>query len=349
MSSLAFASPDIGYDGITTHTISTTPSKTSLLKTSGAKSPLPKSVTLLKLDLSDNVKKVIQKNAIRKIFVKSGSRSLPASVQLGMNNVPVLDQGVHGTCVTFALTAAIDALKGEGDYYSELCSLNLGKHLANNGYSPSGWDGQSIGGVLSRIAEFGMVSKDDQRSQGCGGMTEYPVNEMDNSGPISMEDFHAISTPDYFSGLSVSSNIFDITKWFSRTIPVEQILEQTKLSLWHGNRVVMGVLLPATMENVGALGTFHARNDAWVLTGQIEQSAKLFLMEFSQWGGHAMVITGYDDNAVAIDNEGHIHKGLFTLRNSWGPEVGDKGTFYMSYDYFSVLAIELHELIKVSL
>ena len=44
---------------------------------------------------------------------KYGNKTLHAStskpVQLGMDQVPVLDQGPHGTCATFAATAAVDA------------------------------------------------------------------------------------------------------------------------------------------------------------------------------------------------------------------------------------------------
>jgi len=37
-------------------------------------------------------------------------------------------------------------------------------------------------------------------------------------------------------------------------------------------------------------------------------------------GGHAVCIVGYDD-----------HKQHFIVRNSWGPDWGDKGYFYMPY------------------
>ena len=39
-------------------------------------------------------------------------------------------------------------------------------------------------------------------------------------------------------------------------------------------------------------------------------------------GGHAVLIVGYDDS-----------KHLFTIRNSWGPDVQDHGYFYMPYSY----------------
>jgi C1A family cysteine protease len=57
-----------------------------------------------------------------------------------------------------------------------------------------------------------------------------------------------------------------------------------------------------------------------------------------------MIITGYDNNATAIDTQGRVHKGLLTLRNSWGNKVGDQGDFYMSYDYFKALALEVQRI-----
>lgn len=39
-------------------------------------------------------------------------------------------------------------------------------------------------------------------------------------------------------------------------------------------------------------------------------------------GGHAVMMVGYDDE-----------KSLWIVRNSWGEEWGDKGYFYMPYDY----------------
>lgn len=61
-----------------------------------------------------------------------------------------------------------------------------------------------------------------------------------------------------------------------------------------------------------------------------------------------MIITGYDDNAIAVDADGQPHHGLLTLRNSWGEAVGDHGNFYMSYDYFKILAIEVQRIRSIN-
>jgi C1A family cysteine protease len=42
--------------------------------------------------------------------------------------------------------------------------------------------------------------------------------------------------------------------------------------------------------------------------------------------GHEMIIIGYNDNAKVLK-----------LRNSWGPDRGDNGDFYMSYDYYQLM------------
>jgi C1A family cysteine protease len=39
-------------------------------------------------------------------------------------------------------------------------------------------------------------------------------------------------------------------------------------------------------------------------------------------GGHAVLCVGYDNST-----------GLFKIRNSWGPDVGDNGYYYMHYSY----------------
>ena len=95
---------------------------------------------------------------------------------------------------------------------------------------------------------------------------------------------------------------------------------------------------------VGAVGKHTAANDTWVLTEKMAQD----LAAGADLAGHEMVITGYDDTAQAIDDTGVSHYGLFTLRNSWGPGIGDEGDFYMSYDYVKALIIEAQRIRDVS-
>ena len=48
-----------------------------------------------------------------------------------------------------------------------------------------------------------------------------------------------------------------------------------------------------------------------------------------------------------LDEQGVIHQGLFTLRNSWGSKAGDAGNYYLTYDYFKSLTIDLTKIKKI--
>lgn len=305
-------------------------------------------VKLMKMELSAKAQKVLGKRASsilsqpNSLTAATGS-NLPRQVQLGMNDVPVLNQGNHGSCVTFASSAAIDAALKKGDYISQLCQLELGRYLENNAYMPSGWDGSFGRLVLNQMLTHGIVSKDTQRTVGCGGLTEYPIDGFDPTAEMSVADFHQLSenlTGD--ENAVVWTPILDVFDAFLERTDTSKTLNQVKTTLNAGDRVTFGVLLPALdMGLAGAVGKYHSENDAWVFTPEIARDMVLNPMLI---GGHEMVITGYDDGAIAIDDHGRKHHGLLTLRNSWSERVGDNGDFYMSYDYFKVLVNEAQRI-----
>jgi hypothetical protein len=92
-----------------------------------------KHISLLKIELSDKARQKIEKRAEKALATPTTpSAGTAKKMQLGMNNVPVLDQGGFGSCVTFANTAAVDADLSKGDYISQLCLLQLGRYLEKN-------------------------------------------------------------------------------------------------------------------------------------------------------------------------------------------------------------------------
>jgi C1A family cysteine protease len=219
----------------------------------------------------------------------------------------------------------------KNDYISQLCSLQLGSYLEKHGYGISGWDGSYAISVINQIEQFGVVNKKKQKSVGCGGLTQYPTNSSHNPNSfMEPEQYRAISE-------SVFGKVVNWSDVFQKNDPVKT-LDEVKQALNSGDRLVFAVLLPRTdLGLVGAVGKHNTwiYKDSWVLTPEILKGID------NVEAAHEMIITGYDDNAVAVDNKRLKHKGLLTLRNSWGSSVGDYGEFYMSYDYFKLLAYDV--------
>ena len=339
--SMAVASDDFKITGTIDQVIDASNRSVSMSAPATAKH-----VALLKIALSDKARQKIEHKAEQALnHPQSLFKGTQTKAQLGMGNVPVLDQGPYGSCVTFANTAAIDAVLNKGDYVSQLCSLQLGRYLEENAYSMSGWDGSMGGVVLNQMSVFGLVTKAKQKSVGCGGLVDYPRSSWwfeQTGSAMSPEDYHRISEP---MKTVAWSSVVDIYQVIVDKANIDDVILNVKKSIDSKDRLTFGVLIPGVdFGVVGAVGTYHKKNDSWVLSSDIIQELK----SDGDLAGHEMVITGYDDAAVAVDNKGRSHKGLLTLRNSWGASVGDQGNFYMSYDYFKALVIEVNQIRKIS-
>jgi len=322
-------------------TINQTLNQSSPSAAASSSSVKQKVIQLLKVELSQEEKMLLARRAQEltaspqlKLRALHSATLMETKKQLGMNNVPVLDQGVHGTCVTFAVTAAVDAVLAKGDYISQLCNLQLGTYLEKHGYGYSGWEGSFASHVINQMEQFGIVTKEKQLQMGCGGMTYYPTYWW--------HDDDSFIEPDQYR--QMSELIFgNRVNWFDvyHHGDAEQTLAEVKQTLNAGHRMVFATLLPSSdLGTAGAVGRYKTwiYRDSWVLTPEVLAGVP------NVKAAHEMIITGYDDDAIAVDNHGVEHKGLLSLRNSWGTTVGDYGEFYMSYDYFKLLAYDLTKL-----
>lgn len=303
-----------------------------------------KQVTLMKVQLSDAAKTKLTERITTPVQHAEHQTAehltvSPAYTQLGMAGVPVLDQGVHGSCVVFAVTAALDAAIHRHDYISQLCLLQLGQQLQHYSYTPSGWQGSWGRAVFNQIETFGVVNKIQQHVHGCGGITEYPTHDNAPEEGMSPTDYHALSEPLF--GLVTSTSILEPQQIIFDRLNMVEILDNVKSSLQRGDRLTFATLLLNIDKGVaGATGQHHVANDTWILLPNSLDD----LERQESFGAHELIITGYDDHAKAIDTDGREHVGLLTLRNSWGNKAGDQGTFYMSYDYFKALAFEIQRI-----
>lgn len=318
---------------------------------SPSKQPSVKTVMLQRLTLSAKAKEHLTQqvtatlNPLTVSAVAEGDSSSPTKMQLGMNKVPVLDQGAHGTCATFAVTGALDAAYGKGDYISQLCHLELGAYLQQQDSTYySGWDGSWATIVINQIIKYGIVNMSYQKEVGCADVKKYPLNDSNNTGsPYPITDFTAHS--EYIMKDIKTNILLDITAAYSDSASQTKLLSDVKTAISNGHRVIFGVALDIYKNNhAGAFGTYKMYNDSWIITTQLEKD--LAQTDQDVLAGHEMIITGYDDNAVIIGPDKKQHKGVLTLRNSWGSYAGNEGDFYMSYEYFMTFVDEAHEVIS---
>lgn len=334
---------DIKITGSKSYEFSVNPENTAA---SAKEVKINKEIQLLQVHLSDAEKDrlaQLAQNALsqQNQFMPQSSSLMaspyPSTVQLGMNKVPVLDQGIHGTCVTFALTGVLDAVLGKGDYISQLCNLELGSYFENMKNGTSGWEGAHATSVIKQMTKYGVVNKKSEHTIGCGGMKSYPVNKKVNrKAYIDPEHFTMMSEP-------VIDNVANWSDVYVNYDP-EATLNNVKQAINSGSRVVFAFLLPRyDLGVVGAVGTYKnsSHPDTWVLTKKIIKGVD------SVEAAHEVIITGYDDGAKAKDSNGKKHHGLLKIRNSWGKSVGHKGEFFMSYDYFKLLAYDAQQFKSV--
>jgi len=268
----------------------------------------------------------------------SFSSELPRKVRVGMELTPVLDQGYHGSCVTFAVTAALNATLGAGDYISQLCSLELGSYLAiNDKVTVSGWNGSYSSWVMKQISDYGIISQNYQKLHGCADVRDYPLmDELDEGKPMSDSDYLAHSIP--IANLISWEALLKDEESFSERADMNVILDKMKEELAKGNRLTVGMLLDVSVGgDAGAVGSNRVYNDTWMLTPEIVMDA----MEGKIYAGHELVVTAYDDDAYVTDGKGRVNRGIFTLRNSWSKLAGDQGDYYVTYDYIKFLAGEV--------
>lgn len=300
---------------------------------------------LLDYELSAKAKTLLAARATEamKLSIDSDADETEA-LDLTMHDTPVLDQGRHGSCVTFAVTAAVDAALGKGDYISQLCSLALGKHLADNGYRSSGWNGATGVTILQQLMDFGVVAR--AKEKGCGGLDHYPSEDRYQTGqPMDLKSFYLRS--ERVKERVHWSNIVSANDVYDHEYDLAESVRAVKQALRQGHRVTFGTLVDSRRGAGGAMGYYKgsARPDAWMLTPQIQDDLKRGLVH----SGHHMIIYGFDDSAMVHDARGHQQRGGFLVRNSWGKHAGYHGDYIMTYAHFAVMMHEANKIGELTL
>lgn len=233
------------------------------------------------------------------------SKGFKTFPNLGMNKTPVLNQGSHGTCVTFAATAALDAILGHGDYISQQCTLEMLVGLGKNYWDGAFYPSQ----IIDPLQENGVVSK-----SGC------PRRYPSSSRELDLEEYKTL-----VGKLTVENVMWD----YSDDASVQDVKE----SLDRGHRVMLGFLVDS--RSTEGIRGFDVKVDGkkhlgglWACTqGDSDDHC------VNTFAGHEVVITGYDDKLK-----------LFSIRNSWGQKVGSEGDYFMTFKFFEAMYIDSTEV-----
>jgi hypothetical protein len=230
----------------------------------------------------------------------------PMQKDLGMAGVPVLDQGAYGTCVTFASTAALDALLQRGDYISQQCTLallkGLGDDIWNGAYYPSQ--------VIDPLKQHGIVSQ-----------AACPQRYGNPSQVLSVTAYKAYVSKEAAVG-NVSIRYINSAK-----------VEDAKRAIDAGHRFAIGFLLKG--DSSEAVRGFDVLYQGQRYTGGLwacKQGASPNYCTTSN-AGHEVVIIGYDEA-----------QKLFKIRNSWNATMGVRGDYFMSYEFFAKMVIDGTEI-----
>lgn len=95
-----------------------------------------------------------------------------------------------------------------------------------------------------------------------------------------------------------------------------QVLERLKTYLSAGHPAMFGFTVYSSIEQAAA-------------TGRIPYPSAREKIE----GGHAVAAMGYDDKLTIKNKDGGETKGALLIRNSWGPDWGEKGYGWLPYEY----------------
>lgn len=221
---------------------------------------------------------------------------------LGMENVPVLDQGQEPTCITFAVSNLVNAHKKAGDFISQQCLLQFSQTIASYN-CPNAWKGSWGTCILGQIKNYGVVNKDDcptkYPNQNAGALDYYTHQRLSKNGQWS----HSFN----YSQLNYANDV------------------NTVKSLLQNKKRVLIAFYISKYNNVGSPIDDY-ENGLWELPANTTNASQVCGYSMQDCGGHGVVITGYDDQ-----------RQIFKVRNSWGAEFGAEGDYYMTYDYFRVM------------
>jgi C1A family cysteine protease len=227
---------------------------------------------------------------------------LPPSIDLRSKCPPVCDQGPLGTCTAFATGSALwyDMLKQGLPNASELSELFIYYISGVLEGDPTIDSGRTPSDVISALASEGAPPESDW--------------------PYDTTQFAVKPPPQaYIDGQK------NLLKSY-QTVYNEVIPSLMKISLAEGNPFCIAIVVYESFESANATNT----GDIPMPAGYNSKGNGANDITESVLGGHYILVCGFDDNGTIAP-----HPNMAICRNSWGPDWGDEGYFYLPYEYLT--------------
>lgn len=228
-----------------------------------------------------------------------GGGELPERVSLRQSCGPIRRQGKSGFCHSFAGTALknLQETLDWGERRYNFSPLGLARAVkARDGIAYT--EGSTLLDVCKALCNDGVFDE-----------VFYPFTSYDQESFKKTGKLH-------FPSMAVTAEEEEhIPKYYCKNYARVDTLEEVKLSLANQNPVLLGMTCSEEIYSP--------------TEGCIGLPLGTFLI-----GGHAVLIIGYDDTKERTIHGRH-YKGFLECQNSWGEDWGDKGFFWIPYEYIT--------------
>lgn len=210
------------------------------------------------------------------------------------------DQGRYGTCTAWSTVyAARTILEAQKNQWIDKYTIT------ENAFSP---------GFIYRLLKDDTTKCDEGTNIG----KAFALMMMEGAPKLKSLNSKCPSyIPSELYDEAYSYKIYDFTRLFSLNMTNNTKIKLIKKSLYEGKPIVIGMLCP---------DSFSKAHEVWIPVENPDP----------KYGGHAMVVVGYDDNKYG---------GAFEIQNSWGTKWGNEGYIWIKYDDFANFTRTAYEMI----
>lgn len=260
----------------------------------------------------------------------------------------IKQQGARGTCVAFAITAAVESLlmvKEKKSYnLSEQFAYFYGEIYSNHSSRYS--YGLNTGNAIKALDKKNMKFQYENR-------WEYnPSWDMeDKTGKVhkkSCDGYDAEMCTNYaFQSQEEINGIWPFQN-FNYTVPSMSTSKNVQIvnyqNIWNifAKRNSLDLAIALTKAKTPVVVSFNVKENFYYAP---DSGYVYYESNQDQIGGHASVILGFIKNSDLPAGVAHAkEEGFFIVKNSWGKGNGDCGYYYVDYKYFRKHAKSLYTL-----